>query len=599
MTIFRRKACAVTPVAAPGPAIDHDREEVLELGRNRLVVVGALFALAFTIIGGRLVDLSAFQAGLNDFNIAAAGDRPAVSRADIVDRNGVVLATDLATASLYAEPRRVLDAVEAAGRLLNALPELDRRDLVGKLTSGKGFVWLKRHLTPKQQYAVNALGIPGIGFRTDHRRVYPQGSLFAHVVGHTGVDNEGLTGVEKQFDADLAQDARKPAGAAAQAFDGGRLRLGLDVRVQFALQRELADAVEEFSALGAAGIVMDVRSGEVLAMVSLPDFDLNSAGNASADARFNRASLGVYEMGSTFKAFTTAMALDAGTVKIGGGYDATKPIRVARFTIRDDHPKKRWLSVPEIFIYSSNIGAAKMALDVGGERQRDFLDRLGMLRKAALEMPEVGRPMSPARWRDINTMTVAFGHGIAVSPTQLASGVAALVNGGTRVEATLLAQSADKPRTPGPRVIKARTSSIMQRLMRLNVVRGTGKKAIAAGYMVGGKTGTAEKAGAGGYRRKALLSSFVGAFPMNDPRYVVLAVIDEPKGTKATFGYATGGWTAAPVVGRVVSRIAPILGVTPVNEDSRSVRDAMFVPVKTKGVKLGRLKRGGHRVAAF
>jgi len=342
-----------------------------------------------------------------------------------------------------------------------------------------------------------------------------------------------------------------------------------------------------------------VRSGEVLAMVSLPDFDLNSAGNASADARFNRASLSVYEMGSTFKAFTTAMALDAGTVKIGGGYDATKPIRVARFTIRDDHPKKRWLSVPEIFIYSSNIGAAKMALDVGGERQRDFLDRLGMLRKAALEMPEVGRPMSPARWRDINTMTVAFGHGIAVSPTQLASGVAALVNGGTRVEATLLAQSADKPRTPGPRVIKARTSSIMQRLMRLNVVRGTGKKAIAAGYMVGGKTGTAEKAGAGGYRRKALLSSFVGAFPMNDPRYVVLAVIDEPKGTKATFGYATGGWTAAPVVGRVVSRIAPILGVTPVNEDSRSVRDAMFVPVKTKGVKRGRLKRGGHRVAAF
>ncbi len=573
MSVFSRKARAVSSDIKPHPGLDDVREEVLEIGRNRLVVVAAVFALAFTIIGGRLIDLSILQGGLAGLQQAAGGAGGPTSRADIVDRKGVILATDLVTASLFAEPRRVIDAPDAVARLLAVFPELDRDALLVDLASDKGFVWIKRHLTPKQKYLINAQGIPGVSFRDDHKRVYPHGALLAHVVGHAGVDNAGLTGVEKRFDERLT-------GPASES-DERALRLSVDVRVQYALHQELSRSVEEFSALGAAGIVLDVHSGEIVAMVSLPDYDLNQAGSASADARFNRASLGVYEMGSTFKAFTAAMALDYGTVKINGGYDATKPLHVARFTIRDDHPKARWLSVPEIFIYSSNIGAAKMALDVGGERQKAFLGRLGLLQRSTIELPEVGRPMVPLRWRDISTMTVGFGHGIAVSPVQLTSAIGTLVNGGFALKPTILArQSGVKP---GKRVIKQRTSEILQRLMRLNVVEGTGKKSAASGYLVGGKTGTAEKAGRGGYRRRALLSSFVGAFPMNNPRYVVLAILDEPQGTKATHGYASGGWTAAPVVSRLIARIGPMLSVPPVDEKSQTVRSAMFIPVKSAG----------------
>jgi cell division protein FtsI (penicillin-binding protein 3) len=578
MSVFRRKTRAIAPVSETTLQWAEETEEQLETGRNRLVVVGAVFALAFTLVGVRLVDLAVWQGSAGNQIVLDAEQRPSANRADIVDRNGVVLATNLTTASLFAEPRRILDAGDAADRIVTALPELDRQEIEKKLTSGRAFIWLKRHLTPKQQNDVNALGVPGVGFRDDRKRVYPHGNLVAHVLGYTGIDNEGLAGIEKQYDDQLATVNRQSVAVTA----GDPLRLSIDVRVQFALQQELSNAVDEFKALGAAGIVLDAVTGEVIAMVSLPDFDPNQARTASPNAMFNRAALGVYEMGSTFKAFTTAMALDVGTVKIGGGYDATKPLRVARFTIRDDHPKKRWLSVPEIFIYSSNIGAAKMAVDVGADRQREFLGRLGLLQRASLELPEVGAPLSPSPWREVNTMTVAFGHGIAVSPVQLTGAMAALMNGGVRVNPTLMARPPMV--TPvGTRVMKARTSSIMKRLMRLNVESGTGTKASASGYLVGGKTGTAEKAGAGGYRRKALLSSFIGAFPMNDPRYVVLAVIDEPKGNKKTFGYASGGWTAAPVFGRVVSRIGPLMGVTPVDEESKSVRNAMFIRVKAGG----------------
>jgi len=323
-------------------------------------------------------------------------------------------------------------------------------------------------------------------------------------------------------------------------------------------------------------VVLNVHTGEVLALVSLPEFDPNRLADASADALFNRASLGVYEMGSTFKTFTMAMALDLGTIDIGGGYDATEPLRVARFVIRDDHPKRRWLSVPEIFIYSSNIGAAKMARDVGGAQQKAFLDRLGLLQRAGLEIPEIGRPMWPEPWREINTMTIAFGHGIAVSPVQLASGVAAIVNGGLVAPATLMRHQAGEPMA-GRRVIAAETSAVMRRLLRAVVTRGTGGKADVPGYAVGGKTGTARKVGDGGYRRGALISSFVGVFPIAAPRYVALAILDEPQGNESTMGFASGGWTAAPVVGRVIARIAPMLGVSPQEEGVGDERDVLLV----------------------
>ncbi|HEC91059.1 MAG TPA: penicillin-binding protein 2, partial [Alphaproteobacteria bacterium] len=327
------------------------RKQALEVGRNRLLVTGALFALAFLAIAFRLVDLTFFSTAEPAFAGASSSPPPITGRADIVDRNGVILATSLPTQSLYANPRDIIDAEDAARRLRRALPGLNREEVLIKLKSKSAFVWLKRDLTPKQQFAVNNQGIPGLAFRREERRVYPQGRAAAQVLGLTDVDGSGIAGIERRFDQSLAGG-------------GPALALSIDIRVQAIMRRELLSAMTEFRAIGAAGVMIDVRTGEVLALVSLPDFDPNRPGSSRGDAGFNRASKGVYEMGSTFKLFTVAMALDSGTVTLKDGYDASKPIRVARFTISDYHGKNRWLSIPEILIYSSNIGAARMALDV-------------------------------------------------------------------------------------------------------------------------------------------------------------------------------------------------------------------------------------------
>jgi cell division protein FtsI (penicillin-binding protein 3) len=308
---------------------------------------------------------------------------------------------------------------------------------------------------------------------------------------------------------------------------------------------------------------MDVNSGEILAMTSLPQFDPNAPDAADPDSVFNRATKGVYEMGSTFKLFTASMALDTGAVTVNGGYDASKPIHIARFTIDDYHGKKRWLSVPEILIYSSNIGAAKMALDVGGKTQQAYLERLGMLRPAPLELPEVGSPLKPGVWRDINTMTIGYGHGLAVTPVHMAAGVAAVVNGGIFHPATILKRDPQRL-LAGERVFSAETSAKMRAIMRQVVTSGTGSNADLAEYRVGGKTGTAEKLSkSGGYLRHALVSSFIAAFPIDAPRYVTLIMVDEPKGNKKSFGFATGGWVAAPATGRLIRRIGVLAGIEP------------------------------------
>ena len=303
-------------------------------------------------------------------------------------------ATNLVTASLYANPREVPNSRTAAAALSKVIPELRQDEVEAKLASDKSFVWLKRNLTPKQQYAVNRLGIPGLSFQREERRVYPHGSLAAHIIGFTDIDNHGIAGIERQFESRLAEEHAP-------------LALSMDIRLQHILREELSRSVHDFNAIGGAGVVLDAKTGEVLAMVSLPDFDPNEPGRASADTRFNRATLGVYEMGSVFKVFTTAMALDAGVTSLKGGYDASHPIKVARYTITDYHAKNRWLSVPEIFIYSSNIGSAKMALDVGPEGQRAFLKKLGMLSPVALELPELGDPQGPAQWKELAAMTIA------------------------------------------------------------------------------------------------------------------------------------------------------------------------------------------------
>jgi len=569
------------------------RKQALDQGRTRLLVTGVMFALAFGVLGVRLVDLTRHgKSGAPQWQAMTKSktENTVVVRGDVRDRFGNILATSLPTQSLYVDSREALkgdDAAVVADSLLTVLPNLNREQLIGKIKKGDRFQWIERNLTPDQVWAVNNLGLLGFGFRREERRVYPYGPTFAHVIGYTDVDGRGISGVERTFEGRLGNE-------------GEPVDLSIDMRVQAILHDELTKAKDRFSALGAAGVVMDVNTGGIIAMVSLPDFDPNKPAGSLGERGFNRVTKGVYEMGSTFKLFTTAMALDTGTVGLTDGYDASEPIRIARFTINDFHAKKRWLSVPEILVYSSNIGTAKMALDVGMKKQKEYLTRFGLLSTPDVELPEVGSPLFPARWGDISTMTIAYGHGIAVSPLQVAAGVSALVNGGIMLPPTLMKQtSASLPR--GEQVLKAKTSEAMRSLMRLVVRGGTGKKADVQGYLVGGKTGTAEKSVAGRYDKKALLSSFVGAFPMTKPRYVVLAVVDEPKGIKATYGYATGGWIAAPVVKGVIERMGPLYGLVPDasgDDAEEAPGHPLHVPVSS-GPKRTALVGGSVRHATY
>ena len=556
------------PPCAP-VVTDERAAQLLETCRSRLVAAATLFALVFVVVALRLAEIVVLSAGAAESHVGRSRPvaPPAPVRADIVDRNGSLLATTLDSPSLYADPRQILDPGEATRALMTVLPQLNPGEIQAKLGSGKSFVWLKRHLTPRQVYDVNRLGIPGFQFEHEERRVYPFSDLAAHLVGYCGIDNNGLAGVERALDGQVK--GRR-----------GPVELSLDARVQFILHEELARVVSEFSAKGAAGIVMDVRTGEIVAMVSLPDFDPNHPGKLTpAEAKeriFNKITLGAYEMGSAFKIFNTAMALDVGTATMTKNYDAINPIHIGRFTITDYHGKHRMLSVPEVFMYSSNIGSARMAMEAGATRQREFLGRLGLLRPVPIEFEEISRPQYPAQWREVNVITIAYGHGIAVSPLHVAAAVSAVVNGGTLHPPTVL-KLPPGSEPPGERVISEKTSTQMRKLMRLVVENGTAKLAAAPGYVVGGKTGTAEKNLGGRYQEKKLLSDFVAVFPMHEPRYLVLTMVDEPHGTKQSHGFATAGWTVAPATSRIIQRIAPVLGVQPVDEASPAVTRALAI----------------------
>ncbi len=553
--------------------------QTLEQARTRLVVIGALFGLALLVVSGRLVDLAVL--GAAGSNQARAAPPPAhVIRADIVDRNGHVLATSIATASLFADPQKIIDAPDAAKQLATLFPDITYGEFLQKLQGKNRFVWLRRHLTPRQQYDVNQLGIPGVGFEPDERRLYPQGSEVAQVIGFADIDSHGIAGIEQSFD-DYLNKGTDP------------LRLSIDIRLQHMLHREVAAQVEEFHAMGGGGLIMDTHTGEILAMVSLPDFDPEQPSAApppapgEPDAHFNRMTLGVYEMGSIFKVFNTAMVLDSGKVKVTDYFDAWHPIQIGRFTIHDFKGDELpgYSSVAKIFEISSNIGSAQMAKQVGPEWQEQFMDKLGLTRKMALEVPEVGTPRIPHPWRPINMLTIAFGHGISVTPVQLVSAICAVANGGILRPATLI-ERPDGAAPPGVRVISEETSDTMRRLMRLVVTGGTAKQfGNVPGYLVGGKTGTAEKIMLnGGYAKKhANLSSFVGVFPMTDPRYAVFVTIDEPHGNKKSAGFETGGWVAAPAVARVISSMGPLLGIPPVDPDSPVIQAKMEIDVNPPG----------------
>ncbi|HWK46002.1 MAG TPA: penicillin-binding protein 2 [Stellaceae bacterium] len=555
-------------------AVEGDRPGSLEVSRNRLLITGIAFSLAFAVVGVRLVAVTLTNGGAG--GESKLGRITAVApvvpgRADILDRNGSVMATTLTSPSLFANPQVISDPADAAKQLAKILPNASQADLLAKLNSDKSFVWLQRRLTAPQQEAVNRLGIPGLEFQREDRRIYPDGPLAAHVVGYSGLDNKGLAGMERSFDGALSGQTQP-------------LQLSIDIRLQNIVREELANAVTEFSAIGATGIVMDVKSGEVLSMVSLPDFDPNKLNTVVPATIFNRATLGTYEMGSTFKIFNTALALENRKATLTSMFDATHPISYGRFTIHDDEPKNRYLSVAEIFMYSSNIGSVRMVQESGIEAQKDFLGRLGLLKPAVVELPEIGTPLVPSPWRDINSYTIAFGHGLSVSPIQMATAVSAIVNGGILRPATLIKQPLGAD-VPGQRVISAKTSEEMRRLLRLVVTDGTGKSVDVPGYLVGGKTGSAEKSANHGYAKHALLTSFIAAFPINDPKYLVMVMLDEPKGTKKTFGFALAAWNAGPTAGRVIARMAPLFGLKPVDE-TPEIHRAISVDIPGLGKKI-------------
>ena len=528
--------------------------------RARVGLAILAFAAVYAVIGGRLVMFAIGSDGPSARR-SAAQDRIATARPDIVDRNGEVLATDVKAPSLFGEPRRIIDKDEAIELLTATLPDLDTGEVRERLSSRKGFVWLKREISPKQQQEIHRLGVPGIGFLRENKRVYPTGNEVAHLIGLVNIDNQGIAGMEKWLDSNGLADLHR-AGFATDRLQQP-IELSVDLRVEHALRDELLRAKEKFHAKAASGLVSNVKTGEIVAMVSVPDFDPNNPKEAHDPDRINRLTTGVFEMGSTFKAFTLAMALDSGKYDLNSMWDARGPLHYGKFAIHDDEPKGRYLSMKEVFTFSSNVGAARIALAQGVEAHKAFLRKMGQLERLRTELPESASPILPRHWGELNTVTISFGHGIAVAPLQAVMGIDALVNGGYLIPPTFMKRSEAEAMAIAKRVIKAETSEKMRYLMRLNAEVGTARKADVNGYYIGGKTGTAEKVINGHYAKKRVLTAFTAILPADSPRYQLLVMLDEPQALKETHGFITSGWNAVPTGGAVIARIAPLLGIEP------------------------------------
>src|ERR1700720_554160 len=528
--------------------------------RARVGLAIIAFAIVYGIIAVRLMMFAAVSDGRVAHRVVS-GDAIATARPDILDRNGEVLATDVRVPSLYAEPRRLIDVDEAVELLTADLPDLDATELRERLSSRRGFVWLKRDITSEQQSEIYHQGLPGIGFLNENKRDYPNGPEVSHLLGHVNIDNQGIAGIEKWLD-NQGLAALHLAGLATDRLQTP-VQLAVDLRVQHALRDELVKARAKYSAIAAAGVVLDVRTGEIISMVSEPDFDPNNPREALDPTRINRLTTGVYEMGSTFKALTLAMALDSGKVTLKSAFDARFPLQYGKFTIHDFHAQSRVLTVPEIFTYSSNIGPARMAVSLGVEYHKRFLKKMGQLDRLRTELPESAEPLVPKHWVELNTVTIAFGHGLSVAPLQAMMAIGALMNGGNLIPPTFLKRSEAEAITLATRVIKPETSEKMRYLMRLNVEKGTATRADVKGYYVGGKTGTSDKVVGGRYSKTKVLTTFTAVLPADQPRYALLVMLDEPQALPETHGFTTSGWNAVPVGGSIIGRIAPFLGIEP------------------------------------
>jgi cell division protein FtsI (penicillin-binding protein 3) len=526
----------------------------------RIVLVGVAFCAVYLTIAGRLVAIGlggGEKTGTHHASeVVASNPRP-----DIIDRNGEVLATDLQAVSVFAEPNKLVDKDEAVELITSVLPDLDSRALREKFSKRKGFVWVKRDITKAQREEIYHLGLPGVGFLDEKRRIYPNGNAAAHILGAVNTENIGIAGIEKYIDAHgLA--ALRDAGLPITADSLKPVQLSIDLRAQHALRDELQKGLEHYKAKAGGGAIMDVNTGEVIAMVSLPDFDPNKPADALDPNNINRMTVGVYEMGSTYKALTTAMALDAGKITLHSTVDVRGNLRYGRFTIHDFHATHRILTVPQVFAHSSNIGTAKEALLVGVEGHKAFLRKAGQFDRMRTEL-ESAEPLYPKRWVELNTVTAAFGQGMAVAPLQAAMAVCAIVNGGHLETPTFLRRTEEEALSKSTQLIKPLTSEQMRYILRFNADQGSGRAANVPGYYVGAKTGTAAKIIHGHYSANKNFTTFTAIVPADKPKYLFLVVYDEPQAVPGTFGYATAAWNAGAVTGRVIDRVAPILGIPP------------------------------------
>ena len=521
---------------------------------SRLMFLIICLALCFFAVGYKLIVVALTTP--QEKHIYAKGD---YFRREIVDRNGVLLAINVPGSSAYANPKKMIDINEAVEKLTKNVAGIDKKKLIRDLKETKTFAWVKRDLTSKEQKTIHDLGIPGIYFEEEKKRVYTQGAVLSHLIGYVGRDNDGLAGLEKSYDEFLTATKLQNKG------DEEPLRLTIDSRVQNIVHEELSKTIATFRAAAGIAVVVDPNNGEVIAAVSMPDFNPHSPAQASADQLFNRYSLGVYEFGSIMKALTMAICLDADKVHLTDAYDLTS-MRVANFNLTDYHKEVGFHSVPEIFLYSSNIGMAQIMLETGKADFKKYIDRLGMTEKLAIELPEKATPIVPRydKWTDLSMTTMSYGYGMSVSPLHFINAGIPVVNGGKMYPLHFVKQEVP---IVGTQVLKESTSEDMQKLMRLVVSKGTGRKAEVKGYFVGAKTGTAEKREGKRYVKNRRDASFFAIAPASDPKYAIFIMLDDPKPTKETFGFATAGWTAAPLVKNIISRMVTLYGISPYTGD--------------------------------
>lgn len=567
MKIARRFSRKNRNAAAEAPPAGERKADVFQgtakarvgLARSRVAFLSAAFIAVYAIIGGRLIHYSLAK---EDGTVArAAAPMTLARRPDIVDRNGAVLATDVRMMSLYADPSMITSPDDVLEALRPIFPDLDMARAYRLLKSKSEFVWLKRQITPKQQSQVLAAGVPGVGFRAEVHRFYPGGPEAAHILGLVDIDNHGLSGIERYMDRTDGISSLMGLGLTS-SMDLKPFETSIDLRVQSILRDILVTGVEKFHAVGATGTVLDVNTGEIVALASVPDFDPNNPPPANDPRMLNDAITGVYEMGSTFKTFTLAMGLESGKFTMNSLVDAKTPLIFGRSRIRDDHAQNRILTYPEVFTYSSNIGASRIAAAVGPDYQKSFLEKLGLLDRLDTEIGGAGTPQRPQKWGGVFSATVSFGQGVTTTSLQTAAAAAALINGGKLLTPTFLPRSREEADRIATHVISTDTSAKMRYLLRLNGTDGSGRNGQVPGYRVGAKTGTSEKIIDGKYSKDRNFNAFLAAFPMDDPQYVVLVTIDDAKKVEGVPG-RTAAWNAGPMAGELIRRSAAILGVDP------------------------------------